>query len=105
MKTTKDEDVSIKSLDGNYFELRNIVNIIAKRLDLKGYAKIDFRVRSGAFYLIEVNSQVSFHPDGEFITCAKRDGYDFNHIINYIVERALKFKRKKNSIGLYNVNG
>lgn len=105
MKTTRDEDVSIKSLHGDYVELKNIVNIIAERLDLKGYAKIDFRVQSGAFYLIEVNSQVSFHPDGEFITCAKRDGYDFNHIINYIVERALKFKRKKNSIGLYNVNG
>ena len=38
--------------------------------------------------MIEVNSQVSFNPTGEFITCAKTDGYSFDDIINYIVEKA-----------------
>jgi D-alanine--D-alanine ligase len=99
MKTIKDDTVDIKVLDGNYEELKNIVKLIAKRLDIKGYAKIDFRIKNGKYYLIEVNSQVSFHPTGEFITCAKKDGYSFNDIILFIVDNALKNKNKKNSIG------
>jgi len=99
MKTTKDNEVDIVTLDGDYFKLKDIVNIIANKLDIKGYAKIDFRIKGNKFYLIEVNSQVSFHPKGEFITCAKKDGYSFDEVINIIVENALKSKIKINSIG------
>lgn len=99
MKTVKDETVDISTLDGNYDELKNIVNFIAKKLDIKGYAKMDFRIKNGKYYLIEVNSQVSFHPMGEFITCAKTDGYSFEKIILFIVKQALQSKEKKNSIG------
>ena len=99
MKTIKDDTVDIQTLNGEFDSLKNIVSIIAKRLDVKGYAKIDFRKKDDKFYLIEVNSQVSFHPTCEFITCAKTDGYSFDDIINYIVERALLSNTKKNSIG------
>lgn len=99
MKTIKDDTVSIETLEGNFEQLKEIVNLIAKKLDIKGYAKIDFRKQGDKYYLIEVNSQVSFHPTGEFITCAKKDGYSFDSIVLYIVERALKSKSKKNSIG------
>lgn len=99
MKTIKDDTVDIQTVNGKFDSLKNIVSIIAKRLDIKGYAKIDFRKKDDKFYLIEVNSQVSFHPTGEFITCAKTDGYSFDDIINYIVERALLSNTKKNSIG------
>ncbi len=99
MKTTKDNEVDIETLDGDYSKLKDIVNIIAKKLDIKGYAKIDFRIKGNKFYLIEVNSQVSFHPKGEFITCAKKDGYSFDKVINLIVENALKSDIKINSIG------
>ena len=99
MKTIKDDTVDIQTVNGKFDFLKNIVSIIAKRLDIKGYAKIDFRKKDDKFYLIEVNSQVSFHPTGEFITCAKTDGYSFDDIINYIVERALLSNAKKNSIG------
>lgn len=99
MKTIKDDTVDIQTVNGEFDSLKNIVSIIAKRLDVKGYAKIDFRKKDDKFYLIEVNSQVSFHPTGEFITCAKTDGYSFDDIINYIVERALLSNTKKNSIG------
>lgn len=99
MKTVKDETVDISTLRGNYDELKKIVNFIAKKLDIKGYAKLDFRVKYDKYYLIEVNSQVSFHPTGEFITCAKTDGYSFSEIISFIVETALQNKEKKNSIG------
>ena len=60
---------------------------------------MDFRIKNGKYYLIEVNSQVSFHPMGEFITCAKTDGYSFEKIILFIVKQALQSKEKKNSIG------
>lgn len=99
MKTIKDDTVDIQTVNGKFDFLKNIVSIIAKRLDIKGYAKIDFRKKDDKFYLIEVNSQVSFHPTGEFITCAKTDGYSFDDIINYIVERAISSNTKKNSIG------
>lgn len=99
MKTIKDDTVDIQTVNGEFDSLKNIVSIIAKRLDIKGYAKIDFRKKDDKFYLIEVNSQVSFHPTGEFITCAKTDGYSFDDIINYIVKKALLSNTKKNSIG------
>ena len=88
MKSDKDDTVDISTLDGNFDELKMIVENIAKKLDIKGYAKLDFRISDGKFYLIEVNAQVSFHPEGEIITCAKKDNYSFEQIINFIVKNA-----------------
>ena len=99
MKTIKDDTVDIQTTNGEFDSLKNIVLTIAEKLDIKGYAKIDFRKKDDKYYLIEVNSQVSFHPTGEFITCAKTDGYSIDDIINYIVEKALETNSKKNSIG------
>ncbi len=99
MKTTKDDTVDIQTANGNFEYLKNIVSLIATKLDIKGYAKIDFRKKDNTYYLIEVNAQVSFHPQGEFVTCAKTDGYSFEQIINFIVEKAIETNRKKNSIG------
>lgn len=100
MKSDKDDTVGISTLDGNFDELKMIVENIAKKLDIKGYAKLDFRISDGKFYLIEVNAQVSFHPEGEFITCAKKDNYSFEQIINFIVKNALQQENKINSVGI-----
>ena len=100
MKTVKDSEVDIKPASQEHKELKEIVEKIAKKLDIKGYAKMDFRICNGKYYLIEVNSQVSFHPEGEFITCAKKDGYEFNDIVSYIVSRALTTTKKINSVGI-----
>ncbi len=99
MKTIKDNTVNINTVDGNYEKLKNIVNIIVNTLDIKGYSKMDFRFDGKDYYLIEVNAQVSFHPQGEFITCAKTDNYNFNKIINIIIKNALQKKQKINSVG------
>ena len=104
MKTVKDDTVDIQILDGEYKALYEIVNLIANKLDIKGYAKIDFRKKDDKYYLIEVNAQVSFHPTGEFITCAKKNGYSFEDIIDFIVKNALKNGKKKNSIGYKEIN-
>lgn len=100
MKSDKDDTVDISTLDGNFDELKMIVENIVKKLDIKGYAKLDFRISDGKFYLIEVNAQVSFHPEGEFITCAKKDNYSFEQIINFIVKNALQQENKINSVGI-----
>ena len=68
MKSIKNNAVDINQLKGDYSELKDIVRYIVKKLDIKRYAKIDFRESACKFYLIEVNAQVSFHPNGEFIT-------------------------------------
>ena len=81
MKSIKDDTVDIKTLDGKFNDLKDTVCKMANRLDIKGYAKLDFRLHDDKCYLIEINSQVSFHPEGEFITCAKKDGYEFNDIV------------------------
>lgn len=100
MKSIKDDTVDIKTLDGKFNDLKDTVCKMANRLDIKGYAKLDFRLHDDRCYLIEINSQVSFHPEGEFITCAKKDGYEFNDIVNYIVSRALTTTKKINSVGI-----
>lgn len=100
MKSDKDDTVDISTLDGNFDELKMIVENIVRKLDIKGYAKLDFRISDGKFYLIEVNAQVSFHPEGEFITCAKKDNYSFEQIINFIVKNALQHENKINSVGI-----
>lgn len=100
MKSIKDDTVDIKTLDGKFSDLKDTVCKMANKLDIKGYAKLDFRLHDDKCYLIEINSQVSFHPEGEFITCAKKDGYEFNDIVCYIVSRALTTSKKINSIGI-----
>ena len=100
MKTTKDSEVNIEPASQEHKELKKIVEQIAQKLDIKGYAKMDFRICEGKYYLIEVNSQVSFHPMGEFITCAKKEHLDFDYIINFIIERALQNNEKENSFGI-----
>lgn len=100
MKSDKDDTVDISTLEGNFDELKIIVEKITKKLDIKGYAKLDFRINEDKFYLIEVNAQVSFHPEGEFITCAKKDNYSFEQIISFIVEKAIGQNQKINSVGI-----
>lgn len=99
MKTVKDDTVNIEPFEIDNNVIKSIVERIAKTLDIKGYAKMDFRISNNKLFLIEVNSQVSFHPNGEFMTCAKRDNYTYEQIINYIVETSLKEEYKQNSIG------
>lgn len=100
MKTIKDSTVDIYEANEEYRELEEIVLRIVHKLDIKGYAKMDFRIYDNKFYLIEVNSQVSFHPRGEFITCAKKNGYEFDTVINRIVETAFQQHKKIYSFGI-----
>lgn len=100
MKTIKDATVNIYEANEEYKELEETVLRIVQKLDIKGYAKIDFRIHENKFYLIEVNSQVSFHPRGEFMTCAKKNGYEFDTVISHIVDNAFQQRKKIYSFGI-----
>ncbi len=100
MKTVKDDTVDITTNTGEYKELYDTVNTIVRKLDIKGYAKIDFRVKDDKYYLIEVNAQVSFHPYGEFATCVRTNGFTLENVIRHIVNYEMQKQYKENSLGI-----
>jgi D-alanine-D-alanine ligase len=92
-KTTKDKLVDIRVAEDlsreTKQELKIIVEKIAKTLGIRGYAKVDFRIKpNGEVYILEVNGQVSFHPKGEFMVCVESEGYTMRDITHHIVEYA-----------------
>ncbi len=107
LKTTDDNMVSIargqmlsKALRD---KLVNIVTKLAKVFDIKSYAKIDFRIdKNGNVYLLEVNGQVSLHPQGEFVVAAEMSGYSFDKVVLHILHHSMK-KNLKRYMG-YNFN-
>lgn len=101
LKTVNDDKVEIVShgiLSTSVIkELKDTVDKIAKNFDIKGYAKIDFRIDcSGIIYLLEINGQISLHPRGEFVVSAESDGYTFDdivlHILKYSYSNFLKIR-------------
>lgn len=94
LKTVNDKDVSIQTFEQIPSKMRGklitYTESIIKTLDLKGYAKIDFRIDAhGGIYLLEVNSQISFHPEGEFAVAAKSNGIRYEDLVLHIAKNAL----------------
>lgn len=80
-------------------KLKTVTAALVRRLDLRGYAKIDFRLRDDTIHLVEVNAQVSFHPEGEFAHCCCADGHSLHDIVHMIINNGLKSKRRP-SVGV-----
>jgi D-alanine-D-alanine ligase-like ATP-grasp enzyme len=96
LKSRRDEEVEIVPYDAPPSlrrKINRVTEALVHRLDLKGYAKIDYRVHGNTINLVEVNSQVSFHPEGEFATCCKASGYELKDVIQAIVETGLHAQR------------
>jgi D-alanine-D-alanine ligase len=54
---------------------------------LKGYARVDMRVDSNNIpYVIEVNANPCISPDGGFVAATQEAGYNFNQIIQRIID-------------------
>ena len=89
LKTIRDSEVTIKKAKISPKAKRNLFSYtkqIVKALDIKGYAKLDFRVDRDKVYFIEINGQVSFHPLGEFLTSFEGSSYTKKEIILKILE-------------------
>ncbi len=103
LKSDRDNEVGIGAYDVAPHvksKLQAIAAALVHRLDLKGYAKIDLRLgKDDDVHLIEVNAQVSFHPEGEFAHCCKADGQPLGSVIHAIIDHAMRTDRRP-SVGV-----
>lgn len=59
--------------------------------NLRGYARIDFRVdKNGDAWILEVNTNPCLSPDGGFAAAIEQAGLTFNRAIDRIVQEAVK---------------
>jgi len=76
-----------------------ISQIIIDTLDIKSYCRIDYRLnKEDKIFLLEVNGQVSFHPNGAFVLAAYPK-YSFDDIVHHIIKFSLENKRYPSKIG------
>lgn len=104
LKSWDDKSVKISGKNGLSKKIiKQLLDFTTKaiaRLDIKGYAKIDFRLSDDEqIYFLEINGQVSFHPDGEFAHCCLSSGFSLEHIVEHIINHRID-QRKSDSIGV-----
>jgi D-alanine-D-alanine ligase len=69
--------------------LRQLASQCWALFDLKGYARVDFRVDlEGCTFILEVNTNPCLAPDSGFIAAAAEAGLDFDAVIARIVKAA-----------------
>lgn len=60
-----------------------------KALNLRDFARVDIRVdENDNIYLLEINSMASLGETGSYITAARAAGYDFESLVNRMLEVA-----------------
>ena len=62
---------------------------VHKRLGLKGFVRIDMRLRRGIPYVLEVNSNPDLAPDAGFFRSASTAGHSYRSMVLYILKLAL----------------
>jgi len=61
--------------------------------DLRGYARVDFRVDENNFpWILEINTNPCLSPDGGFAAAVERGGLTFNGTIERIVQDAMQME-------------
>jgi len=106
---TKDNNQVIVKIAENLDE--NIINNFLKIskdildiLDINWYCRIDFRLdKNNNIYFLELNSQVSFHPDGAFIWWAKTKWYSFDDVVNHIISYSLTNEKRVSNYWVKNI--
>jgi len=71
------------------FLLRKLTDLAIdcwRLFDLKGYARVDFRVdQDGRPWVLEINANPCLSPDGGFYAAAEQAGLSFNQVIERII--------------------
>ena len=70
--------------------LKDITNNCRKELDLKGYARIDFRMdKFGNLFVIDINTNPCIAPDSGFVAMAEQKGISQEKMVEIIINDAL----------------
>jgi D-alanine-D-alanine ligase len=84
----KDEDAGLLE------ELERIARLCWDAFDLKGYARVDFRVDGeGRPWVLEINANPCISPDSGFVAASERAGLSYDRLIECIVLDALRRDR------------
>jgi D-alanine-D-alanine ligase len=76
-------------------KIKEIALRSAKLMDVRDYARVDFRVENNIPYVLEVNPNPCINPDGTgFLRSAAENGYDYSDIVNRIIDSAIKRKKR-----------
>ncbi len=66
-------------------ELENVTLKCWKKFNLRGYARVDFRVdKNNNIYVLEINSNPGIAPDSGFFAASHQYGWDYNKMIETI---------------------
>lgn len=90
LKTSKNSSVTVKIANNIgpalQKKIEQISQKIVEKMWVKWYCRIDYRLDSNEeVYFLEVNAQVSFHPDGAFYWWAKTRNLSFNDLILHVI--------------------
>lgn len=68
-------------------ELKRISALCWSVFDLRGYARVDFRIsKDGVPYVIEINANPCISPDSGFIAAGEQAGLDSTEVIKRIID-------------------
>ncbi|MFH1365409.1 MAG: ATP-grasp domain-containing protein [archaeon] len=77
--------------------LKKISKDVWDIFELKGYARVDFRVdKKGVPYVLEVNTNPCISPDSGFVAACAKEGISFKEVISKIIESSCKKAIAKN---------
>ncbi len=80
--------------------LKSYTNTVIAALDMNGYGRADFRISpDGKIYFLEMNAQVSFHPQGAFLLAPESEGRTREEVILHIVKHAAQSTRRTSAVG------
>jgi D-alanine-D-alanine ligase len=82
-----------KEDDALLLELARLTRVVWQEFDLKGYARVDYRVdEAGQPFILEINTNPCLSPDAGFVAAVQQSGSDFAAAIATIVEAGATFK-------------
>jgi len=80
-------------------ELGRISRACWTLFDLRGYARVDYRVDvKGKPYILEINANPCISPDSGFIAASQQGGLDYNAVISRILEDSVRKPRRSSPV-------